>query len=276
MWHTSRTMPKTKAASPSSVATEAKGPIQVIDRMMKLLDVLSYYHDPVSLKQLAMETGLHPSTAHRILGAMAVSGFVERADPGTYRLGIRLLELGNVVKSRINIRDSAMPLMQQLHQRIGESVNLGVRQGDEIVYVERTSSGRSSVRVVHLVGARAPLHVTAVGKLYLVEDGAEKVREYAKRTGLPGFTPTSIRTLPALEKELERVRRHGVAFDNEEIEQGLRCIAAPIRDDSGELVAGLSVSAPADRHNPEWAAIVRGTADEISTAIGYAGTPRYR
>jgi len=269
-------MPKTKAASPSAVTNEVKGPIQVIDRMMKLLDVLSYYHDPVSLKQLAMETGLHPSTAHRILGAMAVSGFVERADPGTYRLGIRLLELGNVVKSRINIRDSAMPLMQQLHQRIGESVNLGVRQGDEIVYVERTSSGRSTVRVVHLVGARAPLHVTAVGKLYLVEDGAEKVREYAKRTGLPGFTPTSIRTLPALEKELERVRRHGVAFDNEEIEQGLRCIAAPIRDDSGELVAGLSVSAPADRHNPDWAAIVRGTADEISTAIGYAGTPLHR
>lgn len=263
-------MPKTKATGASA---EAKSPIQVIERMMKLLDVLSYYHDPVSLKQLAMETGLHPSTAHRILGAMTVSGFVERADPGTYRLGIRLLELGNVVKSRINIRDSAMPLMQQLHQRIGESVNLGVRQGDEIVYVERTSSGRSSVRVVHLVGARAPLHVTAVGKLYLVEDGADKVREYAKRTGLPGFTPTSIRTLPALEKELERVRRHGVAFDNEEIEQGLRCIAAPIRDDSGELVAGLSVSAPAERHNPEWAAIVRGAADEISTAIGYARAP---
>ena len=269
-------MPKTKAAGASTTSAEAKNPIQVIERMMKLLDVLSYYHDPVSLKQLAMETGLHPSTAHRILGAMAVSGFVERAEPGTYRLGIRLLELGNVVKSRINIRDSAMPLMQQLHQRIGESVNLGVRQGDEIVYVERTSSGRSSVRVVHLVGARAPLHVTAVDKLYLVEDGGSKVREYAKRTGLPGFTPTSIRTLPALEKELERVRRHGVAFDNEEIEQGLRCIAAPIRDDAGELVAGLSVSAPAERHNPEWATIVRATADEISAAIGYARAPQQR
>ena len=249
--------------------SEPKSPIQVIDRMMKLLDVLSYYHDPVSLKQLAMETGLHPSTAHRILAAMAQSGFVERAEPGTYRLGIRLLELGNVVKSRINIRDSAMPLMKQLHQKIGESVNLGVRQGDEVVYVERTSSGRSTLRVVHLVGARAPLHVTAVGKLYLVEEGPLLVKEYAKRTGLPGYTPTSITKLPVLEKELARVRRDGVAFDNEEIEQGLRCIAAPIRDDSGELVAGLSVSAPADRHNPDWSAMVRATADAISTAIGY-------
>jgi len=236
---------------------------------MKLLDVLSYYHDPVSLKQLALETGLHPSTAHRILGAMSIDGFVERAEPGTYQLGIRLLELGNLVKSRINIRDSAMPLMQRLHRELGESVNLGVRQGDEIVYVERTSSGRSSVRVVHLVGARAPLHVTAVGKLFLVEDGAQKIREYAKRTGLPGLTAMSLTSLPALERELNHVRRHGVAFDNEEIESGLRCIAAPIRDDSGELVAGLSVSAPSERHNTDWASVVRKTADEISAAIGY-------
>ncbi|MBL8478534.1 MAG: IclR family transcriptional regulator [Sterolibacteriaceae bacterium] len=237
--------------------------------MMKLLDVLSYHPDPVSLKQLALETGLHPSTAHRILAAMSASGFVERADPGTYRLGIRLLELGNVVKSRISIGKAAMPLMERLHREIGESVNLGVRQGDEIVYVERTSSGRSSIRVVHLVGARAPLHVTAVGKLYLAEDGPQKLREYARRTGLPGYTPTSLTTVAALERDVDRARRHGIAFDNEEIEQGLRCVAAPVRDDSGELVAGLSVSAPAERHNPDWIERVKQTADAISLAIGY-------
>jgi DNA-binding IclR family transcriptional regulator len=277
LWHTS---PPTKEAAamprPSvpTPAAEAKNPIQVVDRMMKLLDVLSYYHDPVSLKQLSLETGLHPSTAHRILAAMAATGFVERAEPGTYRLGIRLLELGNVVKSRINIRESAMAPMQALHQRIGESVNLGVRQGDEIVYVERTSSGRSSVRVVHLVGARAPLHVTAAGKLYLAEDDREQLRDYARRTGLAGLTSHSITALPALEKEIERVRRHGVAYDNEEIEQGLRCIAAPIRDDAGDLVAGLSVSAPADRYNPEWIPLLCATADTISATIGYVKPAR--
>lgn len=261
-------MRRSPAQAPAE-AKEIKNPIQVIERMMKLLDVLSYYHDPVGLKQLALETGLHPSTAHRILAAMSASGFVERADPGTYRLGIRLLELGNLVKSRINIRDSAMPQMQALHEKIGESVNLGVRQGDEIVYVERTSSGRSSVRVVHLVGARAPLHVTAAGKLYLAEYSKDELREYARRTGLPGLTPTSITTLSALEKEIERVRRHGVAYDNEEIEQGLRCVAAPVHDDSGELVAGLSVSAPAERYNQEWAALLRTTAEAVSIAIGH-------
>jgi len=255
-------------------AAITKSPIQVIERMANLLDVLSYYHDPVGLKQLALETDLHPSTAHRILAAMSASGFVERVEPGTYRLGIRLLELGNLVKGRITIRDAAMPLMRQLHDALGESINLGVRQGDEIVYVERTSSGRSSIRVVHLVGARAPLHVTAVGKLYLAEEGADKWREYARRTGLPRFTAASIVDLSVLERELQRIRRDGVAFDNEEIEQGLRCIAAPIRDDSGELVAGLSISAPADRHDPGWAKLLRQTAEAISAAIGYTKTIR--
>ena len=247
----------------------AKSSIQVIERMMTLLDVLAHHHDAVSLKQLSRETELHPSTAHRILGAMTTSGFVERAEPGAYRLGIRLLELGNIVKSRINIRQVALPFMQTLHGQIGESVNLGVRHDDEIIYVERTSSGRSSVRVVHLVGARAPLHATAVGKLFLVEDGLQKLREYAKRTGLPGFTPTSLTTLPALEKELDRVRRHGVAFDNEEIEQGLRCIATPVRDDVGELIAGLSVSAPTERYDPDWIPLIKQAADDISHALGH-------
>ena len=237
---------------------------------MTLLEVLAHHHDAVSLKLLSKETGLHPSTAHRILAAMTLSGFVERAEPGAYRLGIRLLELGNIVKSRINIRQIALPCMQALHGQIGESVNLGIRHDDEIIYVERTSSGRSSVRVVHLVGARAPLHATAVGKLFLVEDGLQKLREYAKRTGLPGFTATSLTTLPALEKELDRVRRHGVAYDNEEIEQGLRCIAAPVRDDTGELVAGLSVSAPAERYDPDWVPRIKRAADDISQALGHA------
>lgn len=250
-------------------APEQKNSIQVIDRMMSLLNVLSEHADPVPLKQLALETGLHPSTAHRILAAMTASGFVERSDAGVYRLGIRLLELGSLVKSRISLRESAMAAMLQLHQRTGESVNLGIRDGDEIVYVERTSSGRSAVRVVHIVGARAPLHVTATGKLFLAEDGAQKVREYARRTGLPRLTPTSITTVEGLEKELDKVRRHAVAYDLDEVESGVRCIAAGIRDDSGALVAGLSLSTPSERFNPDLATVIRDTAAEISRAIGY-------
>ena len=159
---------------------------------MKLLDVLAEHPDPVPLKQLALETGLHSSTAHRILGAMTSSGFVERSDAGVYRLGIRLLELGSLVKSRISLRETAMSAMLKLHAATGESVNLGIRAGDEIVYIERTSSGKSAVRVVHIVGARAPLHTTATGKLFLVEDGPQKIKDYARRTGLPASTAAAL------------------------------------------------------------------------------------
>lgn len=248
---------------------ESKNSIQVIERMTSLLDVLAEASDPVPLKHLAQATGLHPSTAHRILAAMTASRIVERHDQGTYRLGIRLLELGNIVKSRLNIRDVAGPFMQVLHEEVGEAINLGIRHEDEIVYIERTSSGRSLVRVVYLVGGRAPLHLTSVGKLFLAEDSPEAIRAYAKRTGLPGKTTTSLTTLPALEKELEKIRRHAVAFDNEEAELGLKCVAAPIHDDEGRLVAGLSVSAPVDRHKPDWVQRVKATAEEISHALGY-------
>lgn len=252
-----------------NTSEEGRGSIQVIERMMNLLEVLSLHPDPISLKQLATDTGLHPSTAHRILAAMTAGGFTEREDGGTYRLGIRLLELGNIVKSRISLRETALPAMLRLHAETGESVNLGIRQDDAIVYIERTSSGRSAVRVVHIVGARAPLHVTATGKLFLAEDGSQRVREYARRTGLPGATPASITTLPALERELDKVRRHGYAFDLEEIELGVRCIAAGIRDDDGQLVACLSISTPNDRFDPNRAGLVRQTAEEISRAMGY-------
>jgi DNA-binding IclR family transcriptional regulator len=125
--------------------------------------------------------------------------------------------------------------------------------------------------VVNIIGARAPLHITAVGKLFLLEDGTEGVKVYADRTGLPAFTKNTIHALPVLERELDRVRRQGYAIDNEEAELGVRCIGAGIRDDTGALVAGLSVSSPAERMKPAWSALVKETAEKISRAIGYRG-----
>jgi len=251
--------------------TESKNSIQVIGRMTSLLDELSRHPETVALKTLAQATKLHPSTAHRILTALVSAGMVERVEQGSYRLGIRLLELGNLVKARISVREQALPFMRRLHSATGEAVNLSVRRDDEIVYVERTSSGRALMRVVNIVGARAPLHITAVGKMFLLEDGAAGLRAYAERTRLPAQTRNSLTSIPALDKELEKVRRQGFALDMEEAELGVRCIGAGIRDDSGALVAGLSVSAPAERMKTAWAALVKETAEQISRAIGYRG-----
>ena len=125
------------------------------------------------------------------------------------------------------------------------------------------------MRVVQIIGARAPLHITAVGKIFLAEDGPEQWQDYARRTGLPRFTENTLTDPEQLAKELERIRRHGYAFDNEEAEKGVSCIGAGIYNDENRLVAGLSVSAPSDRLDRAWAAQVQQTARNISRAIGH-------
>ena len=243
--------------------------IQVIERLFSLMDVLASREDAISLKEISEKTGLHPSTAHRILNDLTIGRFVDRPEPGSYRLGMRLLELGNMVKARLNVRDAALAPMRDLHKLIQQPVNLSMRQGDEIVYIERAYSERSGMQVVRAIGGRAPLHLTSVGKLFLSVDEPMRVRSYATRTGLSGHTKNSITQLPVLERELSKVRQYGIARDNEELELGVRCIAAGIYDDQGKLLAGLSISAPADRLDEAWLPKLQATAEGISQALGY-------
>ena len=246
-----------------------KTAIQVIERMTSLLDVLAQYPDPVSLKELASVSGLHPSTAHRILNDMVLKRMVERSEPGTYRLGMRLLELGNIVRSRLNVREAALGFMRSLHRRTYQTINLSVRQGDEIVYIDRAFSERSGMQVVRAIGGRAPLHLTSTGKLFLSLDDPVAVHAYALRTGLAGHNRNSITELAKLERDLSLVRARGYARDNEELELGVRCMAAGIHDDGGRLVAGLSISAPADHLQEQWLNDLIETADKISIVLGY-------
>ena len=254
-----------KAEAPLPVAPT----IQVIERLFSLMDVLASREDAISLKEISEKTGLHPSTAHRILNDLTIGRFVDRPEPGSYRLGMRLLELGNMVKARLNVRDAALAPMRDLHKLIQQPVNLSMRQGDEIVYIERAYSERSGMQVVRAIGGRAPLHLTSVGKLFLSVDEPMKVRSYATRTGLSGHTKNSITQLPILERELSKVRQYGIARDNEELELGVRCIAAGIYDDQGKLLARLSISAPADRLDEAWLPKLQSTAEGISQALGY-------
>jgi DNA-binding IclR family transcriptional regulator len=243
--------------------------VQVIERMFTLIDVLASREEAISLKEISEKAGLHPSTAHRILNDLATGRFVERPQPGSYRLGMRLLELGNLVKGRLNVRDAALVPMRELHKLIQQPVNLSMRQGDEIVYVERAYSERSGMQVVRAIGGRAPLHLTSVGKLFLAADEPQRTRAYAARTGLQGHTKNSLTSIEALERELSRVRQYGVASDNEELELGVRCMAAGIYDDQNKLVAGLSISAPSGRLEDEWLPKLRETARQISSTLGH-------
>ena len=249
----------------------AKPTVQVIERMFTLFEVLATREDSMTLKEISEKAGLHPSTAHRILNDLAIGRFIDRPESGTYRLGMRLLELGNLVKARLNVRDVAVGPMRELYRQIQQPVNLSVRQGDEIVYIERSYSERSGMQVVRAIGGRAPLHLTSVGKLFLAGEEPARVRAYATRTGLPGQTRNSLTQLGDLERELQEARQSGMARDNEELELGVRCMAAGIFDDQGQLIAGLSISAPAARLDDGWASKLQATADDISRALGWSG-----
>lgn len=240
--------------------------IQVIDRLTAVLEAIARNRDPVSLKVLAAETALHPSTAFRILASAIENGLVAR-EGSSYRLGIRLLQLGSRVASHRDLRREARPLMESLRDQIGETVNLTVRQGDEVVYLDRALPERM-MRVEQRIGSRAPLHVTAVGKLMLGEGSEAACREYAHRTKLPGYTRYSFTDEEQLVQHVSGCVRAGFAYDDEEAETGVGCIGVLVHDDGGQIVAGLSISAPIERRRDEWINLLKDTALQLSARLG--------
>jgi DNA-binding IclR family transcriptional regulator len=242
--------------------------IQVIDRASRLMDAVAAGDGPVALGDLARAAGLHPSTAHRILTALAQTGFVERAPLGRYSLGVKLRRLAGRVPHDTDIRDRARPILEELRDQTGETINLTVREGDEVVYVERALA-RRIMRVEQIIGSRAPLHVTAVGKIMLGDLGEAFLLEYARRSGLASYTGRTITTLTALSAEVERTLARGYALDDEEAEEGVGCIGVAVRDFTGRVVAGLSLSAPLERRQDDWVPLIQGAAARISARLGY-------
>lgn len=261
-------MPNTNSVTTTPAADTTRPTIQVLERTNDLLNILAQYNQPLSLKFLAEQSKLHISTTHRILNDLVLARIVDRPSSGHYQLGMRLLELGNKVKARLNVRAIALPVMRQLQQKTGQTINLSIRQNDEIVYIERAFSERSGMQVVRAIGGHAPLHLTSTGKLFLSAGDKASVLSYAKRTQLKGNTVNSINSLERLNKELESVRKNQTARDFEELEMGVSCMAAGIYDDSHQLIAGLSISAPSNRVQEQWLEMLRQAAQEISYAMG--------
>ncbi len=247
--------------------------IQVIDRLSALLDAIASHNEPVSLKILAQTTELHPSTAFRILASLVDHELVERTEAGHYQLGVRLLQLGSRIQGRLDIRREARPILDWLRDEINETVNLIVREDDQVVYLERVTPSRM-MRVEQAIGGHLPLHVTAVGKLFLGESGAESCLDYADRTGLRPRTPHSISDSAQLWRSVKQALQQGYALDDQEAELGVGCIGVPVRDSSNRMVAGISVSAPMERRNLAWVPIIKRAGDRLSARLGYHSATR--
>ena len=240
--------------------------IQVIDRSVRLLEAIAASNDSSSLKILSAETELHPSTAFRILASLIENGLVERNTSGHYFIGRKISKLANSVRRGIDLREEARDIMNQLRDEIGESINLTVREGDEVIYIERATPNRM-MRVQQVIGSRAPLHVTAVGKLMLDVLGNEFISAYSKRSGLKAYTKHTFSSLEALNDNLHESTAQGFAYDNEEAEIGVGCIGVLIRNNAGDVVGGLSISAPIERRKDEWATLLKQAVSKIAERL---------
>jgi DNA-binding IclR family transcriptional regulator len=246
--------------------------VESADRVLRVLESFAPSERDVSLGEIAERVGLPKSSVHRLLATLMAHGFVER-DPATrrYRLGIRLFELGSAAIHERGLHTAAHPALEQLSLATGETCHLAVLSGTEAVYVYKMD-GPASIIMSSRVGGRCPCHATSIGKVLAAWAGEDLLAEL-RRTGLRRYTAATIGGFKAFEEELERVRELGYALDLEEFEEGLRCIAAPVRDHSGRVVAALGIAGPRRRFEDEQldrlTAVVVHSAEQLSRSLGF-------
>jgi len=247
--------------------------VQVLDRALAALQVLANESSECSLVELCTALKLHKSTVHRLMMALEQHRLVEKnPDTARYRLGLRLFELGSKAIAALDLRRHARPYLDRLQREAGETVFFCILDEGQVLYIEKIES-QQSVRTACSVGSRAPAYCTAVGKAMLAELSESEVNEIVRRWGMKPITPNTITSLAALKTELRAVRSRGYAIDNEEKEEGLRCVSAAVHDHSGKLFAAMSVSGPAFRITRERISaigeMVMQTASELSAEFGY-------
>ncbi|WP_053958978.1 IclR family transcriptional regulator [Sulfobacillus thermosulfidooxidans] len=224
--------------------------VQSVERAFRLLEKL-VLHNEMSLGQLADAVGMHKSTVYRLLHTLMELGYVEQdGEQGSYRVGIRMVEMGGIATRSWPLHRAAEPVMDQLAEFLGEAVNLAVEDGMNMVYIA-TVDAYNLLRMQLNIGRRAPIHCTAVGKALLAYRPELVQRMKGAHPQLTSYTAHTITDWAALEDELVMVRQLGFAVDDEEQEVGARCVAAPIVDSRNHIVASIGISAPAARLSRE-------------------------
>jgi DNA-binding IclR family transcriptional regulator len=257
---------------PVDAADRSLAGAQVVDRVVDILETFPKSGPELGVSDVSRALGLKKATTHRLLASLLRRGIVAQ-DPITrrYRLGMKLWELGSLATTSVDWVDRIKPYLQQLTEAAGETTHLAILNDGQVLYVEKVESSRS-LRMPSQVGRRLPVHCTGVGKALVAFLPPEVFAGIVARRGLPAFTAHTVTDPNAMEAELALVRARGFATDDEEIEEGLVCIAAPIRDHTSHVVAAISIAGPSSRLRPETvpahARRVVDTANAVSLALG--------
>jgi len=249
--------------------------MQRLEKALDLLEVFLRQEGEIGISELARLSGLNVSTAYRIASTLVKRGYLSQSQSrGKYSIGLKLVEFGSAVKRAIRVREVALPVLERLNEIAEESVNLAVLDANEAVYIEHIES-HYDLRMFTEVGNRVPLYCTGVGKVLLAYRGEEEMERYLNGRHLTPYTRNTITDIGKLRRELATIRREGVAIDNEEKELGVKCVAAPVRDQDGNVVAAVSISGPSARLTSgkvrKLKSLVRDFGREISRKMGYQG-----
>ena len=241
---------------------------QSVEKAIQIIEMMAREGGPMRLQDVAAKCGMPASTVLRMLNTLLVYGYVNQ-DPLTqrYSLSLKFAQLGSRICAQVSLRDVAHPYLRELSQRCHEASCLACEEEMEVVYTDVVDGPDSMLKIMQRIGKRAPMHSTGVGKLLLLNYTPKQLSEFVSVKGLPGLTPNTLVTKEALVAKLDEIRRQGYALDDEECELGARCVAAPVRDYSGRIVAGISVSGPISRMSMERIAVIAPVVQEIAAKI---------
>ena len=247
--------------------------IHVIDRAAQILDCFGFDHQELSVSEIGAKTHLHRSTAHRILMALEYNDLIQQnSENGKYRLGVKLFRLGHQAVSHLNLREICRSFLTRIMNETKETVHLAVLDEDQVLYLDKVE-GPHALRMPSRVGRRIPTYCTSLGKAMLSCLDDQEVKNIFRGLALRPYTANTVKTLSRLLTDLRIIRKRGYSVDNEEIEIGLRCVGAPIKDYTGAMVGAISVAAPSARLTsqkiPAVGRLVVTTAEEISEKLGY-------
>ncbi len=263
----------------NNIAQKPSNLVQSVERVANILELVGRNSQGTGIRDVSLILNLPKGTVHRLLSTLVYMGYV-RQDSATknYFLGLKLLELGNLVTSQLDQIKIAEPVLRRLAEDSGETVHMAILEQNEIVYINKIEKeiNAGGLKMSSRVGSRTPANSCAVGKVLLAYSSEDEVESVIQATGLPPRTPNTITDPAQLKEHLAAVRKQEYAVDDEENELGIRCVAAPVFGDKGKVVSAISASGPAFRVTKRMIQDtlrkeVMRAASEISVLLGYSG-----
>lgn len=248
--------------------------VQAVDRALDVLEAFNYQNEELGVTELSHRLDLHKNKVFRLLATLECRGYIEQDQrTGNYRLGIKTFEVASVFLHHLGLRRQARPVLEELVDKSNETAYLAVTEGADVVYVLMHETSHT-VRVIPRLGHRLPAYCTASGKVMLANESQDRLAQLFADRPLRMLTANTITDLDRLREHLAQVAQQGYAVDNEELEEGVSCVAAPVRDYSHRVVAGVGLSGPVSRFSlerlqHELVPLVKGAGVKISQRLGF-------